>query len=589
MAITVNLSAYAANGGAPLTYSAGTTYVNGDVVVSSGVKYKCKATSTGNTPATGANTWWVEIVEKTIGSASRDYPSITAWIAAFPAFNDTVNQIWKGILYKEGGGTNGEWVTSPDFSSKGGTANQFPWLEPASGQGFIDSATVRTTALRYNNANGVAISGTPGGNNTSQVFLRGLQINGRLNLSGSGTTFSVVDCIINWTANLDQFSHLHMTNCAITSTPTSGNLIRLSPPGTCSAVNCTFLGGGGTSVAIASGYSSKWLLRGNAFFNYSANISASGVAIANSNYNATNLAAMGWTGTGNVLNLTTSNQFESSSAPLDLRVKAGSGLINAGARYQTDTGDVDISRFARSTSTPTIGAWEYGVTAYTLNVNNGSFTTAGQSVREYIGRRLTGNNGTYTSAGYTARLTPGSINQLNVQNGTFSVSGQPVTFLYGRRMDLSAGSYATSGQSASLAAARKLNLSQGPYSTAGNTASLKVDRRLGLGQGTYTTAGNGIDSSTAKTLYAQLGLFSISGQAASLNRSRTMNLSGGSYATVGRSVTLDRVGATLYAGTGAFGVSGSRAALNYSGAPDYRNFAPVGGSGINVQYLPVSL
>jgi hypothetical protein len=68
-----------------------------------------------------------------------------------------------------------------------------------------------------------------------------------------------------------------------------------------------------------------------------------------------------------------------------------------------------------------------------------------------------------------------------------------------------------------------------------------------------------------------------------------MNLSGGSYATTGRSITVDIVGATLYAGTGSFGVVGSRAALNYSGAPDYRNFAPVGGSGINVQYLPVSL
>jgi hypothetical protein len=589
MAISINLSAYAANGGAPLTYSAGTTYVNGDVVVSSGVKYKCKATTTGNTPATGANTWWVQIVEKTIGSASRDYSTIAAWISAMPAFNGTVNQIWKGLLYKEGGGTNGEWVTSPDFASKGGGADQFPWLEPASGQGFIDSATVRTTALRYNNANGVAISGTPGGNNTGQVFLRGLQINGRLALSGSGTNFNVVDCIINWTATLDQFSSLQMTNCVITSTPTSGNIIRLSPPGTCSAVNCTFLGGGGTSVAIASGYSSKWLLRGNAFFNYSANISASGVAIANSNYNATNLAAMGWTGTGNVLNLTTANQFESSSSPFDLRVKAGSGLINAGARYQTDTGDVDISRFARSTSTPTIGAWEYGVTAYTLNVNNGSFTTAGQSVSEYIGRRLTGNNGTYTSAGYTARLTPGSINQLNVQRGTFAVSGQPITFLYGRRMDVQSGSYTLAGQNIDFGAANVLFASSGSYSTTGQTASLRTARRLGLSQGTYTTTGYGIDSSTAKTLYVQRGLFAVSGQGAGLNRSRTMNLSGGSYVTTGRSITVDIVGATLYAGTGSFGVVGSRAALNYSGAPDYRNFAPVGGSGINVQYLPVSL
>lgn len=589
MAISINLSAYAANGGAPLTYSAGTTYVNGDVVVSSGVKYKCKATSTGNTPATGANTYWVEIVEKTIGSASRDYSTITAWISAMPAFNDTVNQIWKGLVYKEGGGTNGEWSTSPDFTSKGGGANQFPWLEPASGQGFIDSATVRTTALRYNNANGVAIAGSPGGNNTGQVFLRGLQISGRLALSGSGTNFNVVDCIINWTTTLDQFSSLQMTNCVVTSTPTSGNIIRLSPPGTCSMVNCTFFGGGGTSVAVASGYSSKWLLRGNAFFNYSANVSASSIVITNSNYNATDLSSIGWTGTGNVVSLTSSSQFESSSAPLDLRVKAGSGLINAGARYQTDTGDVDISRFARSTSTPTIGAWEYGVTAYTLNVQRGTFTTTGQSISAYAGRRLTGNNGTYTSSGYTARLTPGSINQLNVQNGTFAVSGQPVTFLYGRRMELSSGSYATSGQSASLAAARKLNLSQGSYSTTGQAASLRAARILGLGQGTYTTTGYGIDTSTAKTLYAQRGLFSVSGQGSGLNRSRSVNLSGGSYATTGQSITFNRVGATLYASTGSFGVSGSRAALNYSGAPDYRNFAPVGGSGINVQYLPVSL
>jgi hypothetical protein len=371
MALLVNLSAYAANGGAPLTYSSGTTYAVGDVVVSGGVQFKCKATTAGNAPATGANTWWVEIVERTIGDGTRNYQTIAAWIAACPDLI-TNNQIWKGLIYKEGAGAT-EWAASIGVSSKNTTtsADNFLWLEPASGQGFIDNASVRTNALVYNNANGVAISsgtsGVYGGDRCGFSFLRGLQLKGRFEISNVATYLNVSQCIVDWGSTSASFAGpewgtIRAVNCAFRSAQTSGTFIQNNIAGQ-QYINCTFLGAGGTT-AVFIGAASGFILKNCVFLNF-ASIAATGVILStSSNNNATNLASFGYIGASNLTGLTAANQIENTASPFDMRVKAGASLINAAVRIQAETDDFDISRFSRSLTTPTIGAWEYPAVTY---------------------------------------------------------------------------------------------------------------------------------------------------------------------------------------------------------------------------------
>jgi hypothetical protein len=73
-------------------------------------------------------------------------------------------------------------------------------------------------------------------------------------------------------------------------------------------------------------------------------------------YCATDAATFGIAGTGNVEALVYADQFV--SAFNDFRAKASGSLDGAGLRVQSATNDVDIVGRARSTSAPTIGAWE---------------------------------------------------------------------------------------------------------------------------------------------------------------------------------------------------------------------------------------
>lgn len=393
MAFSVNLSTYAAMGGAPLTYSSAVTYVNGDVVISGGIKYKCKATSTNNTPATGANTYWVEIVEKTIGGATRDYTTLAAWANATPSLT-TTNQIWKGILYKEGNGAT-EWP-GVDIGGKSGfvDADRFLWLEPAPGQGFLDNANVKTNALRYNNANGVAMNGGSGtvwgGDRAGPCFIRGIQLSGRVSTSYTTTQLNIANCIINW-AGTGQFEYgiYRCVNTVFISPFTSGVFIQQRGGGVNHFTNCTFIGNGGTSTALVAGYANDLLIRNCAFFGFNANVSNSAHVATGSNNNATNLASMGWTGTSNLVSLTASNQFVSASSPYDLRLLSTSALIGAAARLQTETNDLGIGNTIRSTTSPAIGAWESIVLALTTSIGNSSQNVTVNAVSAY------------TLAGYT--------------------------------------------------------------------------------------------------------------------------------------------------------------------------------------------
>jgi hypothetical protein len=121
----------------------------------------------------------------TIGSASRNYSTITAWLAAF------ANGGWIGNCFNDGefNAANGE--TFPINFNQTTSASNFITLTTGAGQSFKDNANAQTNALQYNQSNGVGIANASYAKHTltrasDWVNLSNLQIK---------TTVNAGDCV----------------------------------------------------------------------------------------------------------------------------------------------------------------------------------------------------------------------------------------------------------------------------------------------------------------------------------------------------------------------------------------------------------
>lgn len=319
---------------------------------------------------------------KTIGTG-RDYSTIQAWEDACPANLVSSDEIWKGLLYDEGGGTNGEWTISTNVTFSGVTTDttRYVWLDAAASKSFADNTNKLTNALRYNTANGVAIRGTSsyGG----AIFNAGYNVLiTRLQIRRAAAAANAADGIFDLTAPLtvkqcitvnegNDKSIIFGTNgtldfvnslfyCATTSlefafsfnSTASGNFI-----------NSVLYGNGATQAFDFRYGGALSTMKNCAVFNWTSVGSTGRFNSSNCSNNATNLASFPF-GSSNQVSLTTANQFENVTAgSQDFRVKTGASLINNGVRAQTYTNDVDIVGSARSLTTPTIGAWEFAAAA----------------------------------------------------------------------------------------------------------------------------------------------------------------------------------------------------------------------------------
>ncbi len=321
------------------------------------------------TPATGSAT------------TARAYSTISAWSSGAPSSLLTQNAsngwVWKGELYKEGAGTNNEWTVTAKITLYGASvatdSTRYMWLAAASGASFADNAGKLTNALRYNAANGVAIRMTGTQNvfesaNGITAYFTGLQIKGAgantFRGFNAGGLIALNQCIVcsddtNPVLNLPV---LQVVNCLFYNT---GTVLAWATTSRQYLYACTIYSTS-TTVPLLTTVNSDGNLYDNAFFGGSAVADLSSFFVASNN--ATNQASVGF-GTANQVSLTTSNQFESVTAGSeDFRVKTGATLINNGIRQQTYTNDLDIVGSARSTTTPTIGSWEYASIPYDARV-----------------------------------------------------------------------------------------------------------------------------------------------------------------------------------------------------------------------------
>lgn len=223
-----------------------------------------------------------------------------------------------------------------------------------------------------------------------------------------------------------------------------------------------------------------------------------------------------------------------------------------------------------------------------LTVSAGSFTVNGQSASLKRALNLGVQAGTFLVAGQQATLTAGTGKTLTAQAGSFSLTGNPVTFLYGRKLYVQAGTFSVAGQAATLKATHSIVASAGVYTVTGQSASVRAGYRATASAASFTLTGRDAIERVGRRAIANVGTFTLTGQAAQVSPGKRLNVQAGAYTYTGYSATASTGGRKMYLGAGSFAVSGQRAALNYSGAPAVVNFAPIGGPGIYVQYIPVA-
>jgi hypothetical protein len=319
------------------------------------------------------------IITKTIGSG-RDYPSISAWLAGanttYPSGLVAADVIWKGVLYPEGGGTNGEWAITSDISiTTICDSTRYLWLTAAPGLSFRDNVNKLTNALRYNNANGVAVTtvvnslgvfNSSSVGNNQKLLITGIQFKG-----GGSSYFAywnngqiILDsCIVQY-SNAVAYGCFSAVNCLFYLTTSSILVNQFGLNTACYLRNCNIIGTGSSATAVLVGaYAQNGnIIRNCTFFGFSSIRADTNNKLdtTNSTYNATDLASFGWTGTGNIVSKTAANQFVSlTSGSEDFRLKYNADLVKAGIPDATYTGGLDILGTARNGATPSIGGAEY--------------------------------------------------------------------------------------------------------------------------------------------------------------------------------------------------------------------------------------
>lgn len=310
------------------------------------------------------------IVDKDVGGGSNHYANLPAAVTALNAVNlVSLDQIWRFNVYPYGGGPNGEIQISSGLQiDVTADSTRYPWFRAAPGHGFSDHANKLTNAPRYAAANGVAINITANytigfSQNCNYLRISGLQLKSSAVESPSALIASlntapglIEGCILeNNSATLAVLSFCGaIVNTVAYNTNAAAAAILSFYNGTGSSRNNTLIGSGATAQAITSA-AGNVEIRNTAVFQCAAFSDGNNGTCSN---NASSLASV--PGSSALTSLTYGSQFQSVTGGAEDWRPVGTGSLDgAGARDQTYTNDMDLVGQSRSTSTPTIGAWEY--------------------------------------------------------------------------------------------------------------------------------------------------------------------------------------------------------------------------------------
>lgn len=312
-------------------------------------------------------------VTKSIGSGGgRDYSTLQSWEDAAPANLVTSDQIWRGECYNDS-----EFSASgPTLTVAGSTVDstRYKELTAASGQSFVDNASVQTNALRYNQSNGVAIKCTNGYQWVIETTENHFKLS-RVQVAAPDQK----PAFRNATSSL---SGVDLNQCILESAGSSSNGVLMLRSGTGRNLLIVARGTGG------NGFDFNYVTSGTTLVNCTvvrpSSRTAAGTAFTSSSSGATikNCAAFGFTTVMNSSHVTATTCYTEQTAPTgftqvtydtstgsgfentsdstrDFRIKSTSALKDTGTTDSTNA-PIDIAGTSRpSGSAYDVGCWEY--------------------------------------------------------------------------------------------------------------------------------------------------------------------------------------------------------------------------------------
>lgn len=350
--------------GTALTVAAVTGTIKVGMTLSGGGATTCKILS--GPGGTGSYTVDVSQTSTLSGAtAARDYSSLASYGAALPAdFTATgAGNSYIGELYNDGLLNS---TSSTNFNGHTTDSTHTLILRCAAGHSFRDNANASTNALKFNQANGVAVQGSGSFINAFSSDMDFITVDGiQFKTANTGTrafaftasftqNMKLQNCIIESADDAVQINRGQAFNNVIILTGTGGEGLRAAS-GNCQIIGNTIVRPSDITAAnngIVCVYGAGPIYN-NAIFGFAT--AGSGWTAGTSTNNATDAASLP-AGTG-LTSVTYANQFVSTtSASRDFRLKAGSSLIDAGATQGPATDIIGTSR-PQGTAYD-IGCWE---------------------------------------------------------------------------------------------------------------------------------------------------------------------------------------------------------------------------------------
>jgi hypothetical protein len=463
------------------------------------------------------------VTVSSIGTSSRDYSTIQAWEDACPSNLTTSisgGEIWKGECYNDS-----EFTASLTISGVTTDSTGYLWLTTASGQSFRDDADKLTNALRYNQSNGVGVNASPAYGYTIDAASVGYTIIENLQILNSGSGSNqfcpvrlgdnslIKNCIVGYpnqtgTGSLNLVA-IYVSNSAIVAQCAiyTKGCPAIGGGGSSGSVrDCTIINSSGlsTNPAILSGYV-PFVSVNNYIAGWGGIVTGTNLS-ASSDYNSTDLGTgpTNWGSNSRTSDSLSSTIESSTNGSEDLRLKSGNSIGAAGTRDQTYTSDVDIVGSARSTTTPSIGAWESagGGTAYEIDAQPATFTLTASA----------------------ATLLRASL--LSASPATFSLTASAATLLRDSSVSASPAAFTLTASDATLeytpVGAYTLDASPATFTLTASAATLLRDSLLNASPATFTLTASDATLTAGAAAYeldASPASFTVSAAAAGLARS----------------------------------------------------------------------
>lgn len=193
---------------------------------------------------------------------------------------------------------------------------------------------------------------------------------------------------------------------------------------------------------------------------------------------------------------------------------------NAVSRGHDDTVDVVVGM-------------AYRLSGFANPENPGAFTAAN------IG---TAANNSWCATTMALKAAPQAFT-LALDQGSFSLSGQAVTLKSARLVGAEQGSYSLAGQNVTLKSARVLGIGHGVYALTGQDVTLTFEEASGYpplaaGQGSFVLTGQAANLLYNRLLMAEQGSYTLAGQAVPLKSARRLVMEFGTFSLSGQNVTL---------------------------------------------------